>query len=162
MAGDQYKPLASGLLFLNFCMYAIVAAIGGWAVNIAIDEGFFIGTNLHHHHLLIFITLFFPFLLRFIDLSLVLLYVLVVSLSTILLFLGFTYTFLTCKYSLLLTYDLLKLLQSRAYTACSPFPQLLSHGKRGHWILCYICIDCWRGWCSLRHWWNLQSPFMEC
>ncbi|RWR97351.1 hypothetical protein CKAN_02677900 [Cinnamomum micranthum f. kanehirae] len=46
MAGDQYKPLASGLLFLNFCMYAIVAGIGGWAVNIAIDEGFFIGIGL--------------------------------------------------------------------------------------------------------------------
>ena len=72
MADDQYRPLASGLLFLNFCMYTIVAAIGGWAVNIAIDEGFFIGTNLHHHHLFISITSFLPLLLRFIDLSLVL------------------------------------------------------------------------------------------
>lgn len=80
MAGDQYKPLASGLLFLNFCMYVIVAAIGGWAINIAIDEGFVIGTNLHHHHLFVFITLFFQLLLRFIDLSLVLLHVLVLSL----------------------------------------------------------------------------------
>ncbi|XP_077249520.1 AWPM-19-like family protein [Tasmannia lanceolata] len=46
MAGDQFKPLASGLLVLNFCMYVIVSAIGGWAINIAIDRGFIIGPDL--------------------------------------------------------------------------------------------------------------------
>lgn len=50
MAGNQNKSLAAGLLFLNFCMYVIVAAIGGWAINFAIDQGFAIGMNHHHHH----------------------------------------------------------------------------------------------------------------
>ncbi|XXG67824.1 hypothetical protein AAC387_Pa06g1080 [Persea americana] len=40
------KPLASGLLFLNLSMYLIVAMIGGWAINIAIDRGFIIGPEL--------------------------------------------------------------------------------------------------------------------
>ncbi|RWR86316.1 AWPM-19-like protein [Cinnamomum micranthum f. kanehirae] len=38
--------IASGLLFLNFCMYVIVSAIGGWAINVAIDRGFIIGSEL--------------------------------------------------------------------------------------------------------------------
>ncbi|XP_010272654.1 PREDICTED: uncharacterized protein LOC104608385 [Nelumbo nucifera] len=46
MAGGQLKPLATGLLLLNFCMYVIVAAIGGWAINHAIDHGFIIGPEL--------------------------------------------------------------------------------------------------------------------
>ncbi|KAJ8639019.1 hypothetical protein MRB53_015713 [Persea americana] len=36
-------PIGCLLLLLNLCSYAIVAAIGGWAVNITIDEGFFVG-----------------------------------------------------------------------------------------------------------------------
>ncbi|KAK8692529.1 hypothetical protein V6N13_075988 [Hibiscus sabdariffa] len=43
MANGQMKPVAALLLFLNFCMYAIVLGIGGWAVNKAIDDGFIIG-----------------------------------------------------------------------------------------------------------------------
>jgi uncharacterized membrane protein len=43
MAGEGLKPAASFLLFLNFCMYFIVAALGGWAINVAIDRGFTIG-----------------------------------------------------------------------------------------------------------------------
>ncbi|KAL5990103.1 hypothetical protein ACLOJK_011000 [Asimina triloba] len=46
MAGEQFKSLAGGLLFLNLCMYIIVAAIGGWAINYAIDYGFVIGPGL--------------------------------------------------------------------------------------------------------------------
>ncbi|OVA15316.1 AWPM-19-like [Macleaya cordata] len=46
MANQQLKPLATGLLFLNFCMYVIVAAIGGWALNYAINYGFIIDSNL--------------------------------------------------------------------------------------------------------------------
>ncbi|PIN04051.1 hypothetical protein CDL12_13555 [Handroanthus impetiginosus] len=38
----QLKPIAGLLLFLNFCMYAIVLGIGGWAVDRAIDHGFVI------------------------------------------------------------------------------------------------------------------------
>lgn len=43
MANEGLKPVASLLLFLNFCMYAIVASIGGWALNVAINHGFIIG-----------------------------------------------------------------------------------------------------------------------
>ncbi|KAH0463783.1 hypothetical protein IEQ34_006569 [Dendrobium chrysotoxum] len=45
MAGNL-KPVASLLLVLNFCMYAIVAAIGGWAIDFAIDHGFIIASGL--------------------------------------------------------------------------------------------------------------------
>ncbi|CAD5194627.1 unnamed protein product [Musa acuminata subsp. malaccensis] len=40
------KPVASLLLFLNFCMYVVVTAIGGWAINVAINRGFIIGPEL--------------------------------------------------------------------------------------------------------------------
>ena len=40
---DNLKPVALLLLMLNFCMYIIVAIIGGWAINFAIDQGFVIG-----------------------------------------------------------------------------------------------------------------------
>ncbi|KAH0452977.1 hypothetical protein IEQ34_017301 [Dendrobium chrysotoxum] len=43
---EALKPLASLLLVLNFSMYAIVAACGGWALNYAIDWGFIIGPEL--------------------------------------------------------------------------------------------------------------------
>jgi hypothetical protein len=43
MANAGMKPVAGLLLVLNFCMYVIVAAIGGWAINHAINNGFFIG-----------------------------------------------------------------------------------------------------------------------
>ncbi|XP_068667386.1 membrane protein PM19L-like [Aristolochia californica] len=46
MADKQMKPVAGGLLFLNLCMYAVVAAIGGWALNHAINHGFIIGPQL--------------------------------------------------------------------------------------------------------------------
>ncbi|XP_058092303.1 membrane protein PM19L [Magnolia sinica] len=46
MANQQLKPVAGGLLFLNLCMYIIVCAIGGWAINNAIDHGFIIGPGL--------------------------------------------------------------------------------------------------------------------
>ncbi|KAK8612851.1 hypothetical protein V6N13_092955 [Hibiscus sabdariffa] len=46
MANAQMKPVAALLLFLNFCMYAIVLGIGAWAVNRAIDYGFIIGPGL--------------------------------------------------------------------------------------------------------------------
>ncbi|XP_020097826.1 uncharacterized protein LOC109716691 [Ananas comosus] len=46
MANDGLRPVVSLLLFLNFCMYVIVAVIGGWAINIAIDRGFIIGPEL--------------------------------------------------------------------------------------------------------------------
>lgn len=42
--GDNMKPVALLLLMLNFCMYTIIAIIGGWSVNFAIDHGFIIGT----------------------------------------------------------------------------------------------------------------------
>ncbi|KAJ8545362.1 hypothetical protein K7X08_017945 [Anisodus acutangulus] len=43
MADGQMKPVASLLLVLNFCMYAVVLGIAGWAMNFAIDHGFLIG-----------------------------------------------------------------------------------------------------------------------
>ncbi|KAJ4849960.1 hypothetical protein Tsubulata_004852 [Turnera subulata] len=45
MANEQMKSVASLLLVLNFCMYAIVLGIGGWAMNRAIDYGFIIGPD---------------------------------------------------------------------------------------------------------------------
>ncbi|OIT21254.1 membrane protein PM19L-like [Nicotiana tabacum] len=45
MAGGQLKPVASLLLVLNFCMYAVVLGIAGWAMNFAIDHGFIIGAD---------------------------------------------------------------------------------------------------------------------
>ncbi|EYU43292.1 hypothetical protein ABFS82_08G132700 [Erythranthe guttata] len=45
MADQQLKPVAGLLLFLNFCMYAVVLGIGGWAMNRAIDHGFIIGAG---------------------------------------------------------------------------------------------------------------------
>jgi hypothetical protein len=41
---DNLKPVALFLLLLNFSMYTIIAIIGGWAVNFAINQGFIIGT----------------------------------------------------------------------------------------------------------------------
>ncbi|KAG8052557.1 hypothetical protein GUJ93_ZPchr0001g29918 [Zizania palustris] len=55
---ENLKPVALLLLMLNFCMYIILAVIGGWAVNIAIDRGFIIGPGLRlpaHFH-----PIFFP------------------------------------------------------------------------------------------------------
>ncbi|KAI5006359.1 membrane protein PM19L-like [Hordeum vulgare subsp. vulgare] len=55
---DNLKPVALFLLMLNFCMYLILAIIGGWAVNFAIDQGFIIGPELRlpaHFH-----PIFFP------------------------------------------------------------------------------------------------------
>ncbi|URD95382.1 AWPM-19-like membrane family protein [Musa troglodytarum] len=46
MADEGMKSVASLLLLLNFCMYVIVASIGGWALNFAIDHGFTIGSGL--------------------------------------------------------------------------------------------------------------------
>ena len=43
MANAGMRPVAGLLLVLNFCMYIIVAAVGGWAINHAINYGFFIG-----------------------------------------------------------------------------------------------------------------------
>lgn len=37
------KPIATLLLLLNFCMFAVILGIGGWAMNTAIDHGFVIG-----------------------------------------------------------------------------------------------------------------------
>ncbi|KAK1298520.1 hypothetical protein QJS10_CPB14g00543 [Acorus calamus] len=45
-AGQGLKGLAALLLFLNLCMYIILAAIGGWAIQVAIDQGFIIGPGL--------------------------------------------------------------------------------------------------------------------
>ncbi|GLU22763.1 hypothetical protein SLE2022_388120 [Rubroshorea leprosula] len=45
MANGDMKSVASLLLFLNFCMYAIVLGIGGWAMNRAINYGFIIGPD---------------------------------------------------------------------------------------------------------------------
>jgi len=39
------KSSAGFLLLLNFCMYVIVAAIAGWALNKAIDHHYFMGTG---------------------------------------------------------------------------------------------------------------------
>ncbi|KAJ0796887.1 hypothetical protein HanPI659440_Chr04g0167581 [Helianthus annuus] len=44
MASPQMRPVVSLLLVLNFCMYAILLGIGGWAMNVAIDHGFILGT----------------------------------------------------------------------------------------------------------------------
>ncbi|WOL17533.1 hypothetical protein Cni_G26326 [Canna indica] len=46
MANEGLKPIASLLLVLNFCMYVIVASIGGWALNFSINHGFVIGQGL--------------------------------------------------------------------------------------------------------------------
>ncbi|XP_008792822.2 membrane protein PM19L [Phoenix dactylifera] len=46
MAGKGVQRIASLLLVLNFCMYAIVAAISGWALDVAMDRGFTIGPGL--------------------------------------------------------------------------------------------------------------------
>jgi len=46
MANEGLKPVAGLLLVLNLCMYVIVAAVGGWAINHAINYGFFIGSGL--------------------------------------------------------------------------------------------------------------------
>lgn len=43
--GSQLRGVAGVLLLLNFCMYAVVLGIGGWAINRAIDHGFIIGTS---------------------------------------------------------------------------------------------------------------------
>ncbi|CAG7894793.1 membrane protein PM19L [Brassica rapa] len=45
MAEQQMKPVASLLLLLNFCMYAIVLGIGAWSMNKAISHGFPIGAD---------------------------------------------------------------------------------------------------------------------
>lgn len=50
MANAAMKPVAGLLLVLNFCMYLIVAAIGGWAINHAINYGFFIGLYSYEQH----------------------------------------------------------------------------------------------------------------
>ncbi|TVU23170.1 hypothetical protein EJB05_30204 [Eragrostis curvula] len=55
---DNMKPVALLLLLLNMCMYIILAVIGGWAVNIAVERGFIIGPDLRlpaHFH-----PIFFP------------------------------------------------------------------------------------------------------
>ncbi|XP_019169246.1 PREDICTED: uncharacterized protein LOC109165082 [Ipomoea nil] len=44
--GSSLRSVASLLLLLHFCMYVVVLAIGGWAMNIAIDHGFIIGREL--------------------------------------------------------------------------------------------------------------------
>ncbi|RAL49736.1 unnamed protein product [Cuscuta campestris] len=44
--GGQRKPVAAFLLVLNFCMHVVLLAIGGWAMNKAIDHGFIIDTGL--------------------------------------------------------------------------------------------------------------------
>ncbi|KAL9232237.1 hypothetical protein vseg_007367 [Gypsophila vaccaria] len=46
MASEQMRPVATLLLFLNFCMYVVLLGIGGWAMNEAIDHGFIIGPGL--------------------------------------------------------------------------------------------------------------------
>uniref|UniRef100_A0A0E0MTW1 ABA induced plasma membrane protein n=1 Tax=Oryza rufipogon TaxID=4529 RepID=A0A0E0MTW1_ORYRU len=55
---ESLKPVALLLLILNLCMYAILAIIGGWAVNISIDRGFILGPGMRlpaHFH-----PIFFP------------------------------------------------------------------------------------------------------
>ncbi|CAO2842261.1 unnamed protein product [Amaranthus hypochondriacus] len=39
MVNKQLRPAASCLLFLNFCMYIVVLAISGWAMNKIINHG---------------------------------------------------------------------------------------------------------------------------
>lgn len=58
MAEGQMKSVASLLLLLNICMYAIILGIGGWAMNRAINYGFVIGEgfNLPAH----FSPIYFP------------------------------------------------------------------------------------------------------
>ncbi|KAI4304450.1 hypothetical protein MLD38_039958 [Melastoma candidum] len=46
MANERMKPVASLILLLNFCMFAIVLGISGWAMNRAINHGFIIGPEL--------------------------------------------------------------------------------------------------------------------
>ncbi|XP_078174961.1 membrane protein PM19L-like [Carex rostrata] len=46
MANERMRPAISVLLLLNFFMYLILALIGGWAINKAIDHGFIIGQEL--------------------------------------------------------------------------------------------------------------------
>uniref|UniRef100_A0A0E0C6M3 Uncharacterized protein n=1 Tax=Oryza meridionalis TaxID=40149 RepID=A0A0E0C6M3_9ORYZ len=46
MANAGLKPVAGLLLVLNFCMYVIVAAVGGWAINHSIHTGYFIGSGM--------------------------------------------------------------------------------------------------------------------
>ncbi|KAF8391135.1 hypothetical protein HHK36_023436 [Tetracentron sinense] len=36
---EKLTPVASLLLYLNLCMYLIVSALGGWAINRAVDQG---------------------------------------------------------------------------------------------------------------------------
>ncbi|CAA7014465.1 unnamed protein product [Microthlaspi erraticum] len=45
MVEQPMKPVASLLLVLNFCMYAIVLGIGAWSMNKAINHGFLIGAD---------------------------------------------------------------------------------------------------------------------
>nr|GEV76297.1 membrane protein PM19L-like [Tanacetum cinerariifolium] len=47
MANGQMKSTVSLLMVLNFCMYAILLGIGGWAMNVAIDHGFILDSTLH-------------------------------------------------------------------------------------------------------------------
>uniref|UniRef100_A0A5B6Z2K0 AWPM-19-like family protein n=1 Tax=Davidia involucrata TaxID=16924 RepID=A0A5B6Z2K0_DAVIN len=58
MAGEQLKSVATLLLVLNFCMYATVLGIAGWAMNRAIEHGFVIslGFDLPAH----FSPIYFP------------------------------------------------------------------------------------------------------
>ncbi|KAK1422765.1 hypothetical protein QVD17_18051 [Tagetes erecta] len=46
-ASGQMKSVASLLMVLNFCMYAVLLGIGGWAMNRAIDHCFIIGAGFH-------------------------------------------------------------------------------------------------------------------
>ena len=45
MVFGAVKSSAGFLLLLNFCMYVIVAAIAGWALNKAVDHHYFIGAG---------------------------------------------------------------------------------------------------------------------
>ncbi|XP_076917022.1 membrane protein PM19L-like [Bidens hawaiensis] len=58
MANGQMRSVVSPLMVFNFCMYAILLGIGGWAMNQAIDHGFIIGPgyNLPTH----FSPIYFP------------------------------------------------------------------------------------------------------
>ncbi|KAA8519570.1 hypothetical protein F0562_013806 [Nyssa sinensis] len=58
MANQQLKPVASLLLVLNFCMYATILGISGWATNKAFKHGFTIsaGFDLPPH----FSPIYFP------------------------------------------------------------------------------------------------------
>jgi hypothetical protein len=58
MAGNLIKPVALLLLLLNLCLYAILAILGGWALDVSIERGFVIGPELRlpaHFH-----PIFFP------------------------------------------------------------------------------------------------------